>query len=97
MEKRGQIQISFGMIFSIIIIIAIVAVSIYVITIFLDFNKCGKVVLFYEDLEEEIQKAWESPSYRNELGKANYDAATAFPMSRITGMYLEKFTEIRLA
>ena len=50
-----------------------------------------------DSLSDAIEKIVKSPSYRNELGKANYDAATAFPMSRITGMYLEKFTEIRLA
>ncbi len=50
-----------------------------------------------DSLADAIQKIVTNPSYRNELGKANYDAATAFPMSRITRMYLEKFGEIKMA
>ncbi|MCK8521333.1 glycosyltransferase [Aquimarina sp. D1M17] len=50
-----------------------------------------------DSLADAIQKIVTNPNYRNELGKANYDAATAFPMSRITRMYLEKFGEIKMA
>jgi len=60
MEKRGQIQISFGMIFSIIIIIATVAVGFYVITYFLNLSSCTKIGLFWNSLEKEIDKAWNS-------------------------------------
>jgi len=60
MKKRGQIQISFGMIFSIIIIIATVAVAFYVITYFLDLSKCQKNGLFWDSFQKEIDKAWNS-------------------------------------
>ena len=54
MKKRGQLQISFGMIFSIILIIAFVALAVYVIMIFLDTGKCANTGLFKNDLQQEI-------------------------------------------
>jgi len=59
-NKRGQFQISFGMIFSILIIVAIVAVSFYVITYFLNISKCNQVGFFLNDLQIKIDKAWAS-------------------------------------
>jgi len=58
--KRGQFQISFGMLFSIILIIAFVAVAIYVIMFFLKMKKCSEISLFVKDLQEEIDRAWSS-------------------------------------
>lgn len=60
MNKRGQIELSFGMIFSIIIIIALVATAFYAISYFLKLGKCAQTGLFYKDLEEEVEKAWAS-------------------------------------
>ena len=60
MDKKGQIDISFGMIFSIIIIIATVAIGFYVITYFLNLSSCTKVGLFWNSLNEEVDKAWNS-------------------------------------
>ncbi len=64
--KRGQgvFGLSFGMIFSIIIIVAIIAVAFYVISFFLKTNECTKVGLFFNSLDKETQKAWKSASYR---------------------------------
>jgi len=58
MEKRGQIKLSFGMIFSIVIIIAILATAFYVISYFLNLSKCSQIGLFYRDFEDEVNKAW---------------------------------------
>lgn len=58
MEKKGDIQISFGMIFSIILIIALVGVSFYVIMHFLDLRECTSTGLFYQDIENRIASAW---------------------------------------
>ena len=58
--KRGQFQISFGMLFSIILIIAFVAVAIYVIMFFLKMKKCSEISLFVKDLQEKIDRAWSS-------------------------------------
>lgn len=60
MRKKGQFQLSFGMIFSIIIIIAIVGVSFYVITKFIGTSKCTEIALFYDSLKSHTEKAWRS-------------------------------------
>lgn len=63
-EKRGQLDISFGMIFSIIIIIAIIAVSFYVIQYFTKLSTCTSTGLFYEALEKEVNAAREATTSR---------------------------------
>ncbi len=65
MKKKGQFQISFGMIFSIIIIVATIAVSGYVITNFLKISKCSDIGLFYNDLQKDVDKAWASEITNN--------------------------------
>lgn len=58
--KRGQIDISFGMIFSIILIIVFVALAIYAIVMFLNLQKCASTGLFKDDLQGEVTRAWGS-------------------------------------
>jgi len=58
--KRGQFEISFSMIFSIIVIIAIVATSFYVIRYFLNLNKCNEVAFFFNDFQNKVNDAWRS-------------------------------------
>ena len=58
--KQGQLQISFGMIFSVILIIAFIGAAIYFINIFLNFKKCSETGLFKQDLQETIDKAFNS-------------------------------------
>lgn len=48
-----------------------------------------------ESLANAIEKIVVNPEYRTELGKANYQAATALPMSTITKMYLDTFNNIK--
>ena len=60
--KRGQFQISFGVIFSIIIVIFTLAIAFYVISYFLNTQKCTNLGLFYKDIEERVDKAWYSPA-----------------------------------
>ncbi len=69
MQKRAQtvFGMSFGVIFSIIIIIFILAVAIYAINYFLGANNCAKVGLFFSDLQDEIDKAWTSGSYQDKF------------------------------
>lgn len=61
MKNRGQIQISFGMIFSIIIIIATVGIAIYFIQQFLSTGECVDIQLFYDDVKKEVDSVWRSP------------------------------------
>ena len=64
-KKRGQIEISFGFIISIIIIIAIIATAFFTIRYFLGLNECSKTGFFLEDLEEEVVKAYRSSIYQD--------------------------------
>lgn len=62
-KKRGQLQtLSIGMIFSIIVIIAILGVSFYAITKFLEIRECTEVSLFYEDFQKKVDQIWASSS-----------------------------------
>jgi len=45
-------------------------------------------------LANAIKAIVTNEAYRIELGEANYKAATAFPMERITAIYLEEFDKI---
>jgi len=57
---KGQSQISFGMIFSIILIIFFVAFAIYGIGKFLEVQRTAQVAKFKSDLQIDINKMWES-------------------------------------
>ena len=65
MQKRGQFDISFSMIFSIIIIVAIIAVAFYVISGFLRTSRCAEIGLFYNDLKDYTDKAWQSTIHQD--------------------------------
>ncbi|MBX4196835.1 hypothetical protein KW805_04570 [Candidatus Pacearchaeota archaeon] len=56
--KRGQIHLSFAMIFSIIVIIATVAVAFYVVNYFLKTSTGVSCKLFHRDLQDRITTAW---------------------------------------
>jgi len=58
MKKRAQLDISFGFIFGIIIIAVIIAVAIYVMVYFMRMNCATQTGIFYQDLQDEIDKAW---------------------------------------
>ncbi len=47
-----------------------------------------------DSLADAIENIVTNDDYRKELGMANYKAATALPMSRITEMYIEQFTAL---
>ena len=47
-----------------------------------------------DSLANAIKAIVTNDAYRIQLGEANYKAATAFPMERITNIYLDEFTKI---
>jgi glycosyltransferase involved in cell wall biosynthesis len=49
-----------------------------------------------DSLTKAIETIITKEQYRVALGKANYKAATAYPMQKITDMYLEAFEEIEI-
>lgn len=60
MEKRGQMKLSFGMIFSIILIIVFLFVAFYGIQKFLDLQKNIVYKQFLEDLNADVYEKWKS-------------------------------------
>ncbi len=61
-SKRGQINLSFGMIFSIILIVVFIVFAFYAIGKFLDIQKAAKAGQFISSLEGDIDKMWRSSS-----------------------------------
>lgn len=57
MEKRGQLRISFGIIFSIFLIIVFLFFAFKVISSFMDVNECADIAKFYGDFQKSIDKA----------------------------------------
>lgn len=53
-------KLSFGMIFSIILIIIFIAFAIYAITHFLGFQKQLTFTQFFEDFQSDVDKMWKS-------------------------------------
>ena len=64
MQRKGDLSLSFGMIFSIILIIGILGVSFYAINYFLDLKKCTDYGLFIQDFEKKVVDAYNSDSIK---------------------------------
>ena len=58
MTKRGALQISFGMLFSVILIVAFIVVAFYAINVFLNLQKCSEMGLYKSDLQSAVDRAW---------------------------------------
>jgi hypothetical protein len=58
--KKAQTQISFGVIFSIILIIIFIAFAVYGISKFLSVNKLAQIEKFKADFQADINKMWTS-------------------------------------
>ena len=59
-NKRGQMKISFGMIFSIILIIVFVAFAFYIIPKFFTWSDQAVTQKFYESLNNDVYSTWTS-------------------------------------
>jgi len=59
-NKKAQMQLSFGMIFSIILIIIFLGFAIYGIFKFLEIADAAKLGKFKSDLQTDIDNAWKS-------------------------------------
>lgn len=64
MQKRG-FELSFNFILSIIVIAFIVATASYAIKHFLDLRSCTELGLFSQELQREVDKAWNSEIARS--------------------------------
>ena len=65
-NKRGQtvFGMSYGVIFSIFVIVFIVAVAFIAIRHFMGLNSCTQIGLFYDSLQQEVERGWSSGSGR---------------------------------
>jgi len=61
-KAQGIFGISFGVIFSVLLIIFFVIIAFFVIRAFLNTGDCVKVGLFIDDFKEGIKEAWNSQS-----------------------------------
>ncbi|MCX6750470.1 MAG: hypothetical protein NTZ83_03360, partial [Candidatus Pacearchaeota archaeon] len=59
-NSKAQMQIGFGMIFSIVLIIIFIAFAIYAISKFLGIQRFAQVEKFKSDFQEDIEKMWKS-------------------------------------
>ncbi len=58
--RKGQLEISFGMIFSVLLVVIFIVVAFYVIRHFLELKDCTLVSQFYDDLQDNLDKVWKS-------------------------------------
>src|SRR3989344_4039358 len=58
MSKRGQFEMSFGMIFSIILIVAFIIVAFVVINSFFGVQCSAEEGIFIKDLQNEVDRVW---------------------------------------
>jgi hypothetical protein len=65
-NKRGQIKLSFGMIFSIILIVIFIAFAFYAIQKFLDMQRTVQIEQFLNKLQLDIDKVWQSSQVSQE-------------------------------
>ena len=59
-SKKGQMKLSFGMIFSIFLIIIFIAFAVYAITKFINLQKTIQIESFAEDLQSNVNDMWKS-------------------------------------
>ena len=59
-SKRAQMQLSFGMIFSLILIIIFLAFAFYAIKIFLGIQRSAETGKFLNDFQNDINRVWRS-------------------------------------
>jgi uncharacterized protein (UPF0333 family) len=59
-DQKGQIHLSFGMIFSIILIIIFIAFAFYAIGKFLSLQDSIKINTFYSTFQTDVKTAWNS-------------------------------------
>ena len=58
MEKKGEMKLSFGMIFSIIMIIIFISFAFYAIQKFLSIQSTAQAAKFVSDLQNDVDKMW---------------------------------------
>jgi len=65
--QGGAFGMSFGVLFSIILIIFILVVAGLAIKYFLNLKKCAQVGMFIDDLQKDIDNAWNSQKFTDDV------------------------------
>ncbi len=60
-NRKGAIELSFGMIFSIILIIAFLGAGFYAIKKFIGMQDTIKIESFFSDFQNDVDDMWKSP------------------------------------
>ena len=99
--RKAQFQLSFGMIFSIILIIVFLGFAFYAIKTFLSFQDSAKSGRFFDGLQEDIDRIWRSSqSSENQEyvipGYANFVCFVDFS-SEATGANAVFYSELKRA
>ncbi len=101
MDKRGQMKMSFGMIFSIILIIIFIVFAFSVIGKFLNTGDKALIKKFSNDLQKDIDNIWRSSqalqsvtySVPNKIKKICFTDFSSDPLGTDSDIYSElKFT-----
>lgn len=97
--KNGQIKLSFGMIFSIILIIVFLAFAFYAIKTFLGIQNAAQTGKFINDLKSDIDRVWKSTESSEEReyvlpSKINYVCFVDFESSA-SGPRGDIYSELR--
>jgi len=76
-NKKAALELSFGTIFSIILIVFFIFIAIIVINSFLDVQDCAKLGIFLDSFRSDITKSWNSQydkhTFKSSLpGKLDY-------------------------
>ncbi|HJZ18790.1 MAG TPA: hypothetical protein VJ208_01680 [Candidatus Nanoarchaeia archaeon] len=97
-KKRGQMKMSFGMIFSIILIIIFLAFAFYAIQKFLGLKDSVQVAKFANDLQADVDRMWRGSEGSEEKeyaipGKIGYICFTDYKSGE-TGRYANFYKEL---
>lgn len=71
LNKKADMNLSFGVIFSIILIAVFIFAAIYGINFFLNYSKCTQVGRFYDSLQREVSETFLSQSTTNKKFEIN--------------------------
>jgi len=99
-NKKGQMNLSFGMIFSIILIVFFIAFAFYGIKKFLEFQETIKIKQFLTDLQDDVDSVWRGSqaSQPKEYSLTKKIEAVCFKDDNYENLYFksEKFIEGKL-
>jgi hypothetical protein len=89
-NKNGQIHLSFGMIFSIILIIAFIGFAFFAIQKFLEIQNNVQINQFYNNLQTDVNTVWNSAesTQQKSYNVPNSIAKICFSSSGANDMYV---------